>query len=467
MSDSMSKDNTEELSRILFQLNAAVKNSQLYPLEHPRLKEINTKLLAALQEQIEKRGDIALRFIENQVVFDNIPLYEASGAISGFVQSCLDRQVQSITFSGGLRGDELTELIRAMTTSLEELRNRGGMQEELLSRGVTHIAVERLAGLEQTDESGDDIERESAKEVYSRAVSEVKRAMEDVRLGKNIANVEGIKEVVNDMIENLLRKESTLLGLSSIKSYDEYTFYHSVNVGILSLGLGMHLSLPRDRLEGLGVGGLLHDIGKISIPEHILNKIGKFNNDEWAIMRRHTVNGAQILLTTPGISDIAPVAAFEHHIKYDLSGYPSRVRQRPLSSCSLVVGIADCYDAMTTLRPYQKPRTPAQALEIMLGLAGKDFEPRLINQFVDMIGSYPVGSFVRLDTNEFAVVYDANPEDGERPAAKVVISTNGQRLIPAKVVELREKDSETGRYQRSIVQALNPASKGINIANFL
>lgn len=459
------QEDAEEVRRILLQLHAIVKNSRLYPQEHPRLRESSFRLFSILQRQLDKQENIVLRFIENQVVFHTTPLYEVSGALSGFVQTCLNRRFQGITFSKGLRMEELTEFVRSMTIPAEELRDRGGMQEELLSHGVSHIAVESLA--DEEDEFSDDEERKLARQVYTRTVSEVKMALENVRMGQAITNVEGIREVVSDMMASLLRKKSALLGLTSIKNYDEYTFYHSVNVGILSLGLGSYLSLRKDMLEGLAVGGLLHDIGKIAIPERVLNKPGKLSNHEWAIMRGHPVDGARILRKTPGISDCAPVVAFEHHIKYDLSGYPNLIKRRPLSSYSLVAGIADCYDAMTTLRPYQKPRTPAEALKIMLELIGRDFEPRLMNRFVEMIGVYPVGSFVRLDSNEFAVVYYANPEDSERPKVKVIIDSEGNQVEPAKIVELKDKDPKTGRYQRSIVQVLNPISKGVNIADFL
>ncbi len=361
--------------------------------------------------------------------------------------------------------EELDEFVRIMTIPAEELKDKGGMQKQLLSRGVSHITIENMADNE--DEFSDDEERKLAKKLYARTASEVKTALESVRLGEAITNVEGIREVVNEMMSSLLRKKSALLGLTSIKNYDEYTFYHSINVGVLSLGLGSYLSLRDDMLEGLGIGGLLHDIGKISIPESILNKPGKFNKQEWDIMRAHPVEGARVLRKTPGISDCAPVVAFEHHIKYDLSGYPHLIKRRPLSSYSLVVGIADCYDAMTTLRPYQKPRTPAEALKIMLELIGKDFEPRLMNRFVEMIGTYPVGSFVRLDTNEFAVVYYANSEDADRPKVKVIMDSEGNQVAPARIEDLRIKDPETGRHYRSIVQVLNPTSKGINIAEFL
>jgi HD-GYP domain-containing protein (c-di-GMP phosphodiesterase class II) len=459
------QDDTEEVHRILLQLNAVVKNSRLYPQEHPLLKESNAKLFSLLQKQVEKRGSVVLRFIENQVVFHTTPLYEISGVVSGFVRRCYNRRFQGFTFAMGLSIEELVKFVSAMIMPAEEIKEKGGMQEELLSRGVHHIIVEKM--VEQEDEFSDDEERKLAKEVYVRTLSEVRKAMDSVRLGQAIANVEGVREVVNDMLDSLLRRKSALLGLTAIKDYDDYTFQHSVNVGILSLGLGSHLSLQRDMLEGLGVGGLLHDIGKISIPERILNKPGKLDNHEWSLMRGHPVDGARILRKTRGISNCAPVVAFEHHIKYDLSGYPSLVKRRPLSSYSLVVGIADCYDAMTTLRPYQKPRTPAEALGIMLELIGRDFEPRLMNRFLEMIGTYPVGSFVRLDTNEFAVVYSINPEDAERPTVKVIIDSKGEKMTPVEMVDLGSQDPETGHYQRSIVQVLDPISKGIDISSFL
>ena len=424
-------------------------------------------LLLNLQEQIQKHRTIVLRFVEGQIIFNKTPLYGLDESVPRFVQLCLGRQIQGVTFFSGLNADEFDSLIELMALPAGELESRGGMQQEALSRGFSHISLERLEQPEQTEGNIDDSERDQGRQIYKRALSEIKAAMEHARSNQTVSNANAVKEVVGDMINSLSRKVSVLLGLTSIKDYDEYTFSHSVNVGVLSLGLGMRLSLQRNQLERLGISAILHDIGKILIPEHILRKPRELSDDEWLIMRRHPVDGARILRKTPGMPNCAPVAAFEHHIKYDLSGYPDLVRQRQLSFSSLIVSIADCYDAMTTLRPYRKPIAPADALKTMLELSGRDFEPRLLERFMEMIGVYPVGSLVRLDTNEFAVLYDVDPEDGERPIVKIVINAEGQRLDTGRIVALTERDTETGDYRRSIVQAVDPTSKEINVASFL
>jgi HD-GYP domain-containing protein (c-di-GMP phosphodiesterase class II) len=235
----------------------------------------------------------------------------------------------------------------------------------------------------------------------------------------------------------------------------------------LSLALGISISLRRELLERLGIGGFLHDIGKVLIPDSILSKPGKLSREELAVIQQHPISGARILRNAPEMPENAAIVAFEHHINYDLSGYPSLVRRRPLSVYSMTVRIADYYDAMTALRPYRKPMMPADVLKSMPALSGRDFEPRLLSQFVKVLGTYPVGSLVRLDTNELAIVYSVNSEDPERPIVKLIAANKDRRLIPGEVVDLREKSPGTEQYQRSVVQVLNPISKGIDMMDFL
>ena len=207
-----SKNDVEEVRRILFQLNATLKSSQLYSPEHPRIRESNSKLLTLLQNQIEKRGDIILRLLENQVVFYKIPLYEVSGVVSGFVQACLDRQVQSITFSRGLTVDELTEFIGTIGMSPEELKDRSGMETELLSRGVSHIVVERLADIQQAEINSDDAERDEQTEAMLDEALDYDDQLEAARA--IIRTLQEELEMVKRQMESLWEKNRELEEMS-------------------------------------------------------------------------------------------------------------------------------------------------------------------------------------------------------------------------------------------------------------
>jgi HD-GYP domain-containing protein (c-di-GMP phosphodiesterase class II) len=460
-SNRLSKDQIKELNKILLNISAVVKNRQIYPPEHPNFKELFTKLFTSLQEQIRLYNSITFKFLENQVIIQNIPQYEINNVLRAFIQSCQNRNFQGITFLKDLNINELLGLIEVISMDIEELEKNGGIQKELNSRKIIHITLDRLDPIKRIRET-----TKQAIEIYSSGIIQMKTAMKDASLGKPITNIEPIRVLMGDMINSLIYRKSTLLGLTAVKDYDEYTFCHSLNVGILSLCLGIHISLPNDMLETLGIGGFLHDIGKVSIPKSILNKPGNLSNYEWDIMHKHPINGAQIIQNTPELKDYASVVAFEHHIKYDFSGYPQLSRNRPLSIYSMAVGIADCYDAMTTERPYKKPWTQSDAIKKMVDLGGQDFEPRLMSMFAEVIGIYPIGSFLLLDTNEYAVVYDIS-EDTQRPVIKIVINNQGKKLNPSEITDLRIKNPYTGHYQRSITQTLNPASMGINVADYL
>ena len=208
----LSRDDVEEVRRILFQLNATLKSSQLYSPEHPQIRESNSKLLTLLQNQIEKRGDIILRLLENQVVFYKIPLYEVSGVVSGFVQACLDRQVQSITFSRGLTVDELTEFIGTIGMSPEELKDRSGMETELLSRGVSHIVVERLADIQQAEINSDDAERDEQTEAMLEEALDYNDQLEAARA--IIRTLQEELEMVKRQMESLWEKNRELEEMS-------------------------------------------------------------------------------------------------------------------------------------------------------------------------------------------------------------------------------------------------------------
>jgi HD-GYP domain-containing protein (c-di-GMP phosphodiesterase class II) len=257
--------------------------------------------------------------------------------------------------------------------------------------------------------------------------------------------------------------------MTAIKEYDEYTYHHSVNVSILSIALGQRLGLNKKILTELGLVALFHDMGKIDIPSELLNKATNFTEDEWILIRRHPIWGVKAILKIRGVdmtSARSSIVAFEHHLNYDLSGYPRVRKYGELDFFSRIVSLADQYDAMTSSRVYSRiPLSPDKALSIMMERAGSQLDPLLFKFFINMVGVFPIGTLVMLDTRELGLVYESNVVFADRPRVLIIIDNAGVR-VSGPVVNLTEKD-ETGRYFRSIIKTLDPNKYKINLAEYL
>lgn len=266
----------------------------------------------------------------------------------------------------------------------------------------------------------------------------------------------------------VLEDESLLLGLASIKNYDEYTYNHCVNVAIYSLALGRRLGFSRRTLTELGVAALLHDLGKSKIPKEVLNKPGSLDKEEWEVMKRHPVEGVEIILTLKQLGAINPrtvFGIFEHHLKNNLSGYPTLFTKKEMTLFGQIVQITDAYDAITTCRIYKKTsHRPEQALAIMLRDKDTYFDPVLLKIFIGLIGIYPVGSLVLLNTNEFGIVYKSQPRWVDRP--QVILVARDEKGCPKKeLVDLAETDEE-GQFRWSIIKTLDPLIYHIDIGKY-
>jgi HD-GYP domain-containing protein (c-di-GMP phosphodiesterase class II) len=242
-----------------------------------------------------------------------------------------------------------------------------------------------------------------------------------------------------------------------------------VNVSILSIALGQRLGLSKKMLTELGLVALFHDIGKIEIPAEILNKATNFNDDEWKVIKKHPAWGVKALLKLKGMdhsSIRSAIVAFEHHMNYDLSGYP-KVRNYPeLDFYSRLVSLADQYDAMTSSRVYSRiPLAPDKALSIMMERSTTQLDPLLFKFFINMVGVFPIGTLVMLDTKELGLVYESEVIFADRPRVLIIIDQKGQS-VNGPVVNLTEK-GETGKYLRSIVKTLDPNKYKINLAEYL
>jgi putative nucleotidyltransferase with HDIG domain len=273
-------------------------------------------------------------------------------------------------------------------------------------------------------------------------------------------------------VNSIMQDESALLALASIKNYDEYTFNHSVNVAIYAIALGQRIGIPKKDLGHLGIAGLFHDIGKLKIPLEILNKKEKLSAEDWGIIRAHPVIGTEIIIQMKEWGELSTrliSATFEHHLKYDLSGYPKLSRKKNLTLFGKIVALADFYDALVRPRVYRKfPYVSEKILGFMLERAGKDFSPALVKVFINMIGIYPLGTLVLLNTNEMGIVWQTqeDPDLIDRPKVCLLYYSGGE-YRKGKEVDLREIDPETGHFKRWIVKTLDPNEYNINVAEFL
>jgi putative nucleotidyltransferase with HDIG domain len=265
--------------------------------------------------------------------------------------------------------------------------------------------------------------------------------------------------IVTSLIDIVARDRVALMGVAALRSHDEETCHHSVNVGILSLLLGAQVGLDRAMLSTLGLAALLHDIGKVRIPRDVLTKPGRLTADEQRIVRRHTVLGAHLLRNLSGQARLAMLAAFEHHANYDLSGYPAITTKRVPHLLSRIIQITDYFDAITSARrPYRRALLPSEAIrEIARGI-GTTYDPVMARAFIRAMGLYPVGSVVELDSGVLGAVVRPGGQDIARPTVRVVRNQRWETIPPYHVELESERDAH-------ILRALDPTDVGFSAAD--
>jgi len=256
------------------------------------------------------------------------------------------------------------------------------------------------------------------------------------------------------------------MALTAMRNYDNYTFTHMVNVSILTMAQARALGIDGKLLREFGLSALMHDIGKVRTPLEVLNKPDKLTDEEFTIMKKHVVDGAEILRATPDIPTLAPVMAFEHHLRIDGTGYPAGVKRPSLNLGTMLCSIADVYDAMRSQRKYQQAFPSERILEVLKRNDGTQFDQNLVRRFTQLIGIYPVGNLVRLNTGEKAVVVKIYAPDPHRPQVRVVIDRNGTHVNQPYDVNLWE-NSEDEAVPATIVAPVNPADVEIDPLSFL
>ena len=448
-------------ARTAFQLLSAVmKNVTVYPVSHPFLLTSADKLRVKIEEMQSTRQEVAFYLAGGELFFEKISI-PVDQSLSLLMEQLASRDVGGIIFRPGLTSQELVRLADLMNSDSINLTNRGGIHDVILKEGITHIELLRALLVDKQVASTIKAGAKKASEIFKDAIETVKEMVKAVDLDK-MSNLRKANTIVQALVDNMLDNRDALLGLTNLKMYDEYTFAHSVNTAILMVALGSYLSLEKTQIAALGMAGLMHDLGKTTVPHEIINKPGKLTDAEWEQVKRHPVEGALLLADIPGVSKLAMVAAFEHH---QHGGYPKVDGVPHQHLFSQIVAIADAYEALTAARVYYSVQMPAdQAVRILIKKRGTVFNAVLVKAFVNMIGIFPVGTVLKLNTGEIGLVTHQT-RDLMRPRILLLSKMDGSEKGTDADVSLLE--TAGGRYKRTAVGTIDPFAAKINIKQYL
>lgn len=452
---------------LINQLAAIIRTAQIHDPSNVAVRKAVDRFISLINMLLSSEGKVMLELVgeyfylnEARVKFSMEHLLNFDYMVKEFKRLSLG----SLTFQNKITSSDMQAFLKAFIAAsfsqdpFEELAE-GLKQQNNLSVGKPRKIV---------DEGKERDIRRVVKQTYFSAVSFTRGVMKKIKSGEKI-NARRAKRVVQSMVDMLFQEEELLIGMTAIKDYDDYTYHHSVNVSILSMTLGQKFGFTKHALLELGLVALFHDVGKVEVPIKVLNKPASFNEEEWKLMKRHPYWGVRSILSMKEfdmVSIRAAIAAFEHHQYLGDGGYPTRKYVGTLDLYSRIVSIADQYDGMTSARVYSRnPLSPEKALSLMQERAGVQLDPLIFKFFVNMVGIYPVGSAVMLDTRELALVYSNNIMSPSRPNVMIISDPHGNKVQGYKV-DLTEKLS-TGHYKRSIVRVMDPAKYKINLAEYL
>lgn len=431
---------------IVHLLNTAVKNAALYPHGHQYVKLPQQKSLAMVTDLLGTTDRLVVELVEGMIWIQNVPIPQHTlwDAIATAFENCGRKGVHILN---GLTDGEWEGFLAFLISHQHDKTAPDGD----LSAHVRFITDDDPA---------------AALEVYSEAIDVARNVVSEIRLGR-VPKVSEVRSVVDKMVDRVLKHKMTMIALTMMRSYDNYLFQHSVNVAILCLALGESIGLGPELLRELGTAAMLHDIGKIQIDPNVVLKPDRLSQEEWELMRTHPDKGYEMLSQMEGMSEVSYRVAFEHHMGYDLSGYPQVPPDYKLHQASMILSICDCYDAMTTHRIYQKSRDPKDALDKMAELAGHQLEPHLFKEFVKMLGIYPIGTLVRLSTGETGIVSFPNPATPDEPVIKIVFDVFGNKIENPWSIDLSQHPVDPSTSQPlAIAGTVNASWTDIDIAEF-
>ena len=436
-------------------LAAALRGAQLYAAGHPLVGRNITALTDTLTVVHASVASIAIGLVGEELVVGDIPVAKAAETMGELIRRLQQAGIERIVIDRGVQPSELLQLVHTLGRSNPEKDPASALGR------LPHIRVGRLQVDARVDAGAGDAA--TFRRLYDDAVA-VAGTLWDSAKADGMPDADAGRGIVDSLAQAVAQNRTALLALTALKKYDNYTFTHMVNVSILTMGQARGLGIEGSLLREFGLSALMHDIGKVRTPAEILNKPDRLTDEEFSILKRHTVEGAEILRRTPEMPTLAPVVAFEHHLRADGTGYPAGVARPRLNLGTMLCGIADVYDAMRSQRVYQEAFPTDRILSVLQRNDGAQFDQHLVRRFAQLVGIYPAGNLVRLDSGEIGVVIKAYAPDPYRPHVRVLVSREGTTLERPYDINLWEAPEG----QAQTVQApLDPALFEIDPLSYL
>ncbi|HBG07546.1 MAG: HD family phosphohydrolase [Geobacteraceae bacterium GWC2_58_44] len=436
----MTEQGMQHAQRLATLLSGGIRGGGYYPAGHPASLQPFREMALVASVMHREGGEIRLAVVDGVLSVGEHLFFAPTAPLQELSRRLEEKGVFGITLKPGVSDQDLMALARLMA---EPAGGAAELKEGLALAAISSIEVREEDNLAKT---------------YNEAVGAIRDIFYEIGNGR-IPNSRRMLTVVSSLASAAVREPAALLGLTMIKDYDNYTFQHSVNVGVLAMALSASMGQPADQVEQAGMAGFLHDVGKTRVNKGILNKPGKLSNDEYLEMKKHPEFGAEIVRQMEGVPAQVAEAVLGHHIRHDREGYPEWARSFSFGVASGIVAVADCYDATTTLRAYQRPMQPKQAVDKIRSLCGTSLDGEIVERFLELTGRFPTGSLVRLDSNEIAVVFTPSSQECGAAVVKVIMDGTGSAL---REPELRSLAGGGG----FVVDLVDPLVKGIDVSRY-
>lgn len=437
----------DELSQFLQALNGILNGLKLYPPQHPANNRFHDNLWQAIQQVLEDIKSLKIGIVDDTLYIGDHLFADNPPPAQGLLKLLQAHQIYGLEIFPEVAESELQTFV--------EMLYAGQLNGELFDHQLDQVGIYAI----RYANAGEGKEGSPARKVYDHAVKTLSSLCDDIQLGR-IPPTGPVVTTVDKMARQMVKTPYAMLALSMLKDYDDYTFSHSVNVSVIALTLGRACQLDNDTLQILGVGSLLHDLGKLKIAPNIIRKPGKLSSQEYEIIKKHPELGAEI---ASQMSDIDPriiSMILGHHIGYDRNGYPQGRISEPVSPLVDMTTIADTFDAITTLRAYRRPSSPLQAVAIMDNLSGGHLHPDYMEQFRLALGKFPVGSLVRLVSNEIGLIVDMDALNLDKSTIRIIRDHQGNEVETPYDLQL-EKSNE------AIAGEVDPLRLNIDITTLM